>query len=451
MGLRWVCLLSMMVSLRAGAQVQVPAEMRNLPSSVVNWWIYETYYASTEADPIYFGHLDQTDVGFRYRPEAHQVFDVTGYWLPEKKLHTFSDQLPEAIRELTQRLNPHTGEREVLYFVHPESEALFPEIVGNRELERSVFKAVATSSTRGLLLWKPGAEHSPFVGKLSLNREVAELLRTVSGFETQFSVQASGILREVDFPEGSSFMREVFGAVVRGHPEGGMILRALPEGVLSGQLTLAPLFALYGGANEIEKGSLLLRLIRASGLQPLDFVRTRLVRPFVRAWVRLARQGIVMEPHAQNVLVALSMVEDVIARLEFRDLGGFAFDPQYREAKGLPVPRSSPDPDLMGPSGEAGKHATYLFKSLERKFLRGFLYGIESVFAEWRKDRVFAKELVPSWWAAEMLAQEVSAEISLQLGREVKVRSDFKDIAQKVSLLQKAGAVGPGLCLNVFE
>ncbi|MGE3756533.1 MAG: hypothetical protein AB7H97_02190, partial [Pseudobdellovibrionaceae bacterium] len=108
---------------------KVPAEMRKLPPAVLEWWIYEIYHPSQEADLRYISVINENNQDPQYRPEAKTVFDLTGYWLPEEILEKFQSEVPSELKKLTQRINLRTGKPERLFFIHPESLDFYPEIV----------------------------------------------------------------------------------------------------------------------------------------------------------------------------------------------------------------------------------------------------------------------------------------------------------------------------------
>lgn len=411
---------------------RVPKEMRGLPEGVITWWVFETDYMSREADPLAINDLEQTTQAEKFRPEARRVFDVTGYWLPAEDLEVFRSRVPKELASLV--LREKNGHAEVLFFIHPESLDLYPEITRNRRIEKVAFKAVPTASSRGLLVWRPGAEKYPFVAKVSLNREIAESIRIIKGVETHFSVEVSKVLNRTGLPDGMGFMDEVLGLIPKGMTDGGAIYRTLPGEMLANKLLFAPLFSLYGGSDKVPQGTLLKRLIDRSGKEPVDFVRTEIIRPFVKVWLDLALQGVTLEAHAQNVLVAMTN-DDRIERFEARDFGGFDFDKVFRARFGRPNPAEPPGSNLQDVPGAERfgvEHGNFLFKSLQRYFAGGFLYNIEALFRQWRREKVYPIPQLLSGWTKEMLAEELSLELTARLGKKVRVRSDLRDLSQKI-------------------
>lgn len=424
----------------------VPKEMKELPPSVVQWWIYETAYMSDEADPIRIADIAQNDQNPKYRPAAQNVFNLVGYWVPADDLEIFVSKVPEQLRALiTRQVN---GRTEMLFFIHPESLEIYSEIVHKPGIEKLIFKAVPTSSSRGLLVWKPGHEHFPFVAKLSLNREVSESLRVINGIETQYSIEISKILHESKISDGGGFMDEVLSLIPKGRDSGGEIFRVLPQAMLNGEMTLAPFYAFYGGSQSVEQGALMKELVIKSGLSPVDFLRLKIIRPFVRMWVDMALKGITMEPHAQNMLT--SLIHGDIGPHFFRDLGGFDVDIEYRKLVGLSVPADPRNEYFRDPGGYNVNHDKYLAKSLDRYFNSAFLYGVDVLFRKWRKAGVFKIEKLEIGWAKEILLGELAAEFSERLGQKVKLRSDFRDVAQKIRMVREIQN-GRWQCQKIFK
>lgn len=408
----------------------VPSEMKTLPASVQQWWIYEIYHTSQEADLRYIPVIGENNQDPRYRPEARRVFEITAYWLPLESVETFQSKVPDELQKLTLRKNSKTGRSEVLFFVHPESTALYPDIANNSSLDHEIFKAIPSASSRGLLVWKKGSEKFPFIAKVSLDREISGSLRVIPAIETQLSIEASKILESTKTQERVSYMHEVLSVIPKGMNAGGQIFRVFSPAMLEGRVTSAPLFALYGGSEKVAAGSLLKNLIEKSGLEPVEYVRTQIIRPFVKIWLEFAIRGISMEPHAQNVLAVIA--DGKLQHFEFRDFGGFDFDREFRKQKNLSVPAGPLNKHFADPGDFTVDHGKYMFKSLQRYFSAGFLYGIENQFFNWRREKIFRLKNIKAKWTREILVEELSLELSRIAGKQIKVREDLTDIATKV-------------------
>ena len=448
--LKWIFITFFILSIvsRANAKVTVPEEMRNLPPMIVKWWIYQTSYLSREVDATKLEYPgEQSDLDPFYAPEGKNVFDLEAYWIPVEKMELFQTTVPKEMRRLVLRKG-ESGREEVLLFVHPLSKDLYPEFI-NGQFEKEIFKAAATSSTRSLLVWKPGFENAPFI--VSLNVEIAGLLRNIEGVEIALSHETSKILHQTPMPAGAGYMDEVLGTLPKGSETGGQILRVFPKKMLSGESTFASLFSLYGGSKSVQEGSLLKELIKKSGLSPLDYFRFEILRPFVKVWIAMALRGITMEAHAQNVMIEIK-TNSTVGEFEFLDFGGFDIDKNFRSSVGLYVPE-----DMNGGvkyEDTSGiftvEHEKFLIKSLARYFQAGFLYNVRALYQKWRMEKVFPIPKMDRDWARKMLVEELQTELANHFGHSVKVRADFRNLGQLIQQARRSMAAH-GQCQGLFR
>lgn len=360
----------------------VPQELRLLPIGVQRWYVLETDFLSRIVDPLSsLASPTQNEQLLIYTPEAKLPFKMKGYWIPLENMHFKKTTLPTDLEK--QLLREKSGQTEVLFFIHPETERHFSEIL-NSNYETETFWAAATSSSRSLLVWKPGFESQPFIAKVSLYRHIGHTLRSILASETSYSVSVTDLIRQSDISKNNAiFMEEVLGAVPIGREDGGMIIRTFPKEILNDpSLTYAPLFSLYAKTQDQPAG-LLLQMLQNSDLDPRVFVTEKIIRPYVRIWFDLAiKEGLTAEAHAQNILMELNG-DHLTGRFIFRDFGGLSVDAIFREESGLYVP-----PNFKNFGGQAvgnfgQKHSVNLMRSLEIYFTAGFLYNIESAIQRW--------------------------------------------------------------------
>jgi hypothetical protein len=303
-----------------------------IPAPIREWMDLEQTLLTRR---VGIGHID-TPRGHRLTPESRAIFAVESYWLPADEAHVFeADALPPELA--AQFLRTRDGTREVRYLVHPESRgAIERSGVLHHATPGEPLLATATSSSRTLLTWDPANPAVPFFAKLSLDQKLYGLDRMINGAQVARSLGVERILaRSTDLPRSFRWLPEVLGVMPHGPERGGMILRTIPADLLSGDRRLIPLFAL-GPAGPAGEAPILARMIARSGKSAPDFVRDRIIRPFVREYVALLDDhGIVSEPHAQNVLLEVGRDGMPTGRFVHRDLGGFVPDLERRAAKGL--------------------------------------------------------------------------------------------------------------------
>ncbi|MGZ3721727.1 MAG: IucA/IucC family C-terminal-domain containing protein [Bdellovibrionales bacterium] len=411
------------------AEIQtLPAEMRRLPLGVQAWYIYETDYLSRIVDDHKLRSPEFNEQDPFYAPEAKNIFDLLGVWIPENQLQVFkSSRVDLQIREEFTR---QTGNgKEYLFLIHPESMDLYEEIL-QKNYERETFRAVATASSRSLLIWKRGDESRPMIGKVSLNKEVGESLRTIKGTEAASSMGVSMTLGGTkDLPENILIMDETMSMIPVGMERGAMILRSFPPEFFSGKTQFFPLFALYGDKNP----GLLLNLLKRAKTDPAEYVRAHIIAPFVKLWAKMAvDQGILLEPHAQNILMEMSDGE-LTDRFGLRDFGGFNIDFELRKRRSQFVPAELPNfTGDLNKDYYQQRHIENIRKGLNIYFEGGFLYNVQRAMNTWAKNGLIARSSEGKYNLSKILLDELSLEFSQRLNRKVKIREGYAGLRKAV-------------------
>ena len=359
----------------------VPAEMQGLPAGVLKWYITETDYLSRAVDTYKIVSPENNSQDEFYKPERKKVFDVVAVWIPEKELRTYTSPSGEKLRSIFFR--NRNGQSEFLFLIHPESKSFYKKFL-NPTFQVETFQAAATSSSRSLLIWRPGHENQPFIAKLSLNKEIAGVLRNLKGSETAMSVGVSSTLEgSTNFPKNFLYMKESLSAIPKGMEKGGMIVREFPQEMLNDSSYFVPLFALYGN----KKPGYLLRLLQNSKDSTEETLRKMILRPFAEVWLDLAmNHGILSEPHAQNVLIEINN-DGTTGRFLFRDFGGFSIDFDYRRSRNLFVPSNLPTfTGSIQKDYYVERFAPHIRESLAIYFEGGFLYNIDKAVKTWVSD-----------------------------------------------------------------
>lgn len=325
----------------------------------------------------------------RYSPEGKNIFQVKGFWIERSQFHVFEDQLSPNLKKIyTSTIK---GKEYVLLLVHPQSESFYSQFLtkNKKNLNKpdKMYWAAPTASYRSLLLWEEGRESEPFLTKVSADIVIGGAQRTIKGGEIARSVGHSAILQltnqnshEIDF------FRESFGIIPKGMERGGMLVREMPEGLLTGERRMMPLFSLYSQSSPKEEPYLLTQ-IKKSGLNPRDYLSEYIFRPFAKQWLDLAiDQGIFMEAHAQNLLVEIDRQGQLTKRFVYRDLGGFNMDLRFRARTGLPLPETLPHMGRVMDDYLQRSHSSEIYGSIQHYFVGGFVYNLDQRMPTWQRD-----------------------------------------------------------------
>ena len=276
------------------------------------------------------------------------------------------------------------GTGEVVLPVHPMEHARYAAALADGGATESPAEgprlwATPTSSTRTVLVWPEERPDELSFVKLSLvSRELGD--RALTRTRVARSVGLSGLVgRERErLPESIEFFPEWGGLVPRALPDGGVIFRAIPQEVLEGRVIPAPLFALMGGSE--GHPPLLRQLMERMGRGARDAVEGALLAQFARLWVELVFDfGLILEAHAQNLLLALSVEEVPLGRFYYRDFEGLTVDWTMRRAKGLAAQ------ELPGASEWFATYETWgypLYQLVSVKLLTSLFDYLELVLGE---------------------------------------------------------------------
>lgn len=367
--LQFVLSFILSLGIIAAAQDQLPPEEAQL-------LMYEQKYVNRSLDTTKIIALVNKQ-SHQYSPEGQQIFEVKSYWLPASRLNVFEDELGDPKLSTKFRRQNTNGQQEILFLVHPESEGFYRKLLANAPTGPQFF-ATATASSRTLMMWSGNHPEEVFFGKLSLDKEVAGVVRTIPKGEVARSVGISKILglAHLETPTSFGFLPEFFGVMPKGMERGGMILRALPHKYTTGTRRLIPMFALY-----TRPGSRTLspieKMINQTDLSPQDFISLKILRPFAEQWVDLAvNHGITMEAHAQNFLMEVDLKGMPTGKFVHRDFGGFNINLQFRRTRNLAMPELLPVVTNEIDDYHQKFHEKALQQSLEIYFEGGFLFGM---------------------------------------------------------------------------
>lgn len=401
-----------------------------IPAHMDFWMKAEQRLISRELDETKIVSPGQNAQDARYAPEQGAVFNVKSYWLDSDAASSFRGKgLSKSLRKTLSRFK--NGRKQVRLLVHPESEKFYRGVLKNA-VRSNDFKATATSSSRSLLVWTPGKEKDAFFAKLSLDAKIGGVVRTIPKGEVARSVGINNLLKadRAALPAGFKTINEVFGVMPNGLERGGMLVREIPKEVRRGQARYVPLFALYSQPNPGQP-PLLADMIARSGLGGEEFIQAKILRPFIAQWLALAiDRGIVMEPHAQNVLLALGPDGLPTGSFLHRDFGGFNADFDYRAKRGHPQARL-PVITVQEKDYHTSSHVAALKQSLHNYFVGGFVYNLDKHFPRW-VARGWVKSQADAVNFEKVLIAEFEAAYEEMTGLKADLRGSFANAAQAV-------------------
>lgn len=423
--------------------------LKTLPEGVQKWHRAETILLSRKVDTTRLMSPETNKQNVLFAPEAGNVFRLYGFWIDEKEFKSYASHMPANLDKTFRRVVD--GRRpQILFLVHPESYKFYASRFDLASFERETFLATATASSRSLIVWKPGHEQDVFVAKVSLDANIGGVDRTIKGVEAAMSVGTNEILTGAkDLPGNFKFFEENFSAIPKGMDRGAMIIRSIPPQIVSGQQSFIPLFAVYAQPADGSTPLLLTWLKNHPEQTPRDFVRQRLLEPFLRQWVKLAvEEGILMEPHAQNVMIGLDEKGEPQDVFLHRDFGGFNIDMAYRNQIGLSVPGHLPTF-----TGQVSKdyyqdaHLRNLSTSINSYFDAGFAHNIQGALMNWSSEGK-----IPSGMShgeiSQMITQILSSELSRYQGQPVEIRnhSYYQDLSLQVPKVRQTYRGSMGTC-----
>ncbi|OFZ12805.1 MAG: hypothetical protein A2Z20_10670 [Bdellovibrionales bacterium RBG_16_40_8] len=389
-----------------------------LPKPVTDFLRLEQEHLNTSRDLTrIIRPINTQDIN--YRPESAQIFTVKTYWIDSDLLYTFQDaeSLPISSTELVRTVKGH---KQVLFMVHPESETFYAELLRNADIGPE-YEGTPTASARTLLVWKKDNPELFFFAKLSLNKEIGGVIRTISESEVPRSVGTSMALNggRKTLSKNFAYLREFWGVMPRGFNRGGMILREVPKELITGKLKLTPVFALYTSTQDTSAP--MLAMIKRSGLDSMQFILEKFLRPFAVHFLNMTiKQGISMEPHGQNLLVELNDNGDLTNTFYHRDFGGFNIDFEYRSDLGLDFLSNLPVINSMTKDYLILQHEQSLNNSLFTYFVGNILYAMADSLKTEDGKKIFEYSHLQ-----KVFLQELNQEAINEYGFEIQKLSDI--------------------------
>lgn len=278
------------------------------------------------------------DLDGQYLPENGEVFRLPCFWVARKHLYVYESQGGASLELGVSEAKD--GMERLLLPIHPAEVKSYQAFLGEvgaveAHADGLCYWATPTSSVRTVLVWPAGQPDRACFAKLSLRSRILGD-RRLQRRKVAGSVGLSGFVREsrASLPGDLGYFYEVLGLVPRLMQDYGVIFRPIPEEVRSGKVVPMPIFALMGGRG--ANPPMFLELMKRSAADACEFIETVILRGFAKLWVDLVfESGILLEAHAQDLLVALSPSYVPTGKLYYRDFEGLSIDWALRRARRL--------------------------------------------------------------------------------------------------------------------
>ncbi len=281
----------------------------------------------------------------KYFPQNCGPVLLPCYWIERRHLHVFGAQA-----NVADEIGFFSGDgpkAAVLLPMHPASVAHYQELLvklAARDAARDGLRiwGVPTSSTRTFLAWPDRVPERALFVKLSLHSPIFGD-RRLHTWKVARSVGLSTLVQESleHLPGGLGYFPESFGFAPRRMPDSGVIVRSIPQPIKANQWLVAPLFALMGGD---QAQPLLLTVMEQTGMRPLEFLEEILCAKFARLWLEMTlRHGLILEAHAQDLMLAMSPDLRTLGDFYYRDFEGLQVDWELRSRRGLSMPANMPN------------------------------------------------------------------------------------------------------------
>lgn len=382
----------------------------------------------------------------RYAPEQGNTFRVKSYWVDASRMHSFEGiGMSAETKSLFTRT--YNGKKQVRLLVHPESAGLYQSLAA-KATRASDFMATATASSRTLVAWPVGQPSKALFAKLSLDKMIGGVRRTISQGEVARSVGINDVLalskQNGRLPSSFKYIPETFSSIPRGMSEGGMIIREIPKEMSRGDKKYVPMFSLYAQPKGGGK-PMLVDMINKSNMDPATYVREKIIRPFAKQWVQLSiMNGINAEPHGQNLLIELDKNNQPTGKFIHRDFGGFDIDFSYRKQAKLPLPKTMPTITSLEKDYKVNADSAKALRKLDTFFWGGLAYNLDKDLPSWKTQGLLkAKGSIAKGDIRKMLYQELETQYTNVTGQKVSLNNSAWNLKKMLVARTKLNTITP--------
>lgn len=315
---------------------------RDLPDSLKKLMEFERFHIYR---PDFFQDYHGL-VATKYLPQNSEVIELPGYWISRRRLGVYESPVG-ALLALGLSEGSDRDER-LLFPIHPSSlphyarfldavQATPASVTGLR------LNALSTSSPRTLLVWPEENFERAFFAKTTFLLDPPHGNWRLHAKRVGYCVGITRVVADTldSYSDTISYFPECAALIPRTMADSGSIIRAIPGEIMDGRIVVAPLFSLLGGTGSYRP--LLLTLADEHRINLREFVETTLCAQFARVWLRLSMgAGLFMEPHGQNLMLALLPDMTPINRFYYKDFDGITVDWELRRALGFKEPLDMP-------------------------------------------------------------------------------------------------------------
>jgi len=310
----------------------------DIPPQAKEYEKYQQVFNQRTSDEDTFNALDFSGLPAEYDPKNQPVFELGYIEIPvdvaKVRKTTLSKQLEQGL------IVEHGGKTYYRFFIHPDMEKSYRKSIKQYGLHKGEFLASPTASPRSLIVWwKNHPEYGIFGQKVSLLRKIGgvsrlnptDKLERAYANNKAFEMIPSSAKKEYGF----DFLRE---PLVIESPEKayGNISRDYDVELSypNGQPRYLPGFAIASRGPNGEP-SILENLIKKSGQLPIDYLEKNVLKPLARATSYVSfQEGLVGEPHQQNVLFEFDENGNLTGNIKLLDLDAYKPDLELRHIRG---------------------------------------------------------------------------------------------------------------------
>ncbi|MBX9768816.1 MAG: hypothetical protein K2X47_16205 [Bdellovibrionales bacterium] len=398
----------------------IPQPQRNAVGQLLTW---EQDYVNRVLNFAVFTQMtgDANKLESHYYPENKNVFELEVISVPIAEMDIVGD--PKSLPP--EFVFVRDGKPFVRFPVHPVSTGLYP-MSASPSYAKEAWSALALSSHRSIVA--KDAFGNVQLLKVSLDREIGNVTRTLGRKWILKAVGISKVLKarpEQDWlNEGIVLIDEPVALIPKGVKYGTQ-LRTWPYTQSVGKQVI-PMFALYSKETP-DQIPILVKFIRSSGINAKEYVHKHIIGPLIRQYFYfLLRNGVVTEPHSQNILMEFK--EGVpTARFWYRDFGGFSLDRPLHARTGLALPEMD-DETMAGVSKVRYEDLAY---DLETYMFHGNIWPMVQALKE-------AFPEITENWALSAFRNEVTNHLKRRYGLKAALHRNYNEVLSELKGTSKS-------------
>jgi len=237
------------------------------------------------------------------------------------------------------------GKQYYRFFIHPNYVGSYAELINKFGIVYH-YEAISSSSPRSLVVMDPDNSKEVDWIKVSLHKQIDGSVRINTDRKARRAILMSEAIqrigKQVLAKYGLSFMLEPAAFQPKGKISSTIHREVDPDFLVSNpNIRWVPAFILQNTGEDAVPGLNIDDMIRASGLSAGDFVREKLVRPLLKAYLSMGLlEGLPGELHTQNFYYKLQKTSKgwmPTGQVKFKDNDGFRYDTEMALRRGRPM------------------------------------------------------------------------------------------------------------------